>query len=131
MVLQLGPRGLAVAVAWQPTEQHPLPGGVLAVNVCRTSDGAPSARKVYNLILQGFLADAGLRTTFADEHLLVVHPDLELPAPAAARTAPRAARPTPAVVVKPAPTAADRLVPPHKVATHLIAPGAAATGAGR
>ncbi|WP_033820536.1 hypothetical protein, partial [Kitasatospora sp. MBT63] len=30
-VLQLGPRGLAVAVAWQPAEQHPLPGGVLAV----------------------------------------------------------------------------------------------------
>ncbi|MFJ5122403.1 hypothetical protein [Kitasatospora sp. NPDC088548] len=99
-VLQLGPRGLAVAVAWQPTEQHSLPGGVLAVNVCRTRDGAPSARRVNNLILQGFLADAGLRTTFADGHLLVVDPDLQLPE-APARPAAPAARPAPAVQGRP------------------------------
>ncbi|WP_033817748.1 hypothetical protein, partial [Kitasatospora sp. MBT63] len=74
---------------------------VLAVNVCRTRDGAPSTRKVNNLILQSFLADAGLRTVCADKHLFVVHPDLELPAPTAASAAPRAARPTPAVMVSP------------------------------
>ncbi|MFB8290661.1 hypothetical protein [Kitasatospora purpeofusca] len=105
-VLRLGPRGLAVAVAWQPTEQHPLPGGVLAVNVCRTRDGAPSTRTVNNLILQGLLADAGLRTAYADEHLLVVHPDLQLPAASAEATAPTA---------RPAPGAR----PAHAVLAHL------------
>ncbi|MER5638124.1 hypothetical protein ABT095_14345 [Kitasatospora sp. NPDC002227] len=100
-VLQLGPRGLAVAVAWQPTEEHPLPGDVLAVNVCRTSGAEPSVRKMLDLILQGFLDGAGLRTTFADGHLFVVHPDLKLPAPAAASATPRAARPAPAVTAAP------------------------------
>ncbi|MFE5587618.1 hypothetical protein [Kitasatospora sp. NPDC056531] len=37
-----------------------LPGGVLAINVCRTRDGAPpSPRMVCNLILEAHLATLG------------------------------------------------------------------------
>ncbi|MFJ2779468.1 MULTISPECIES: hypothetical protein [unclassified Kitasatospora] len=79
-VLELGPRGLAVAVRWQLTDQHPLPSGVLAVSVCRTPGGdPPSARFVQNLVLESHLAGAGLGTAYADEHLVVLDPDVVLP----------------------------------------------------
>ncbi|MGE7439038.1 MULTISPECIES: hypothetical protein [Kitasatospora] len=42
VVLEPGPRGLAVAVRWQPAGQHPLPGGVLAAGAC-SRNGHPSA----------------------------------------------------------------------------------------
>ncbi|MFJ9777790.1 hypothetical protein ACIRVF_42225 [Kitasatospora sp. NPDC101157] len=77
-VLELGPRGLGVAVRWQPTDQHLWPGGVLSVSACR-GDGPVPARKIRNVILESHLTDAGLRTAYADGHLVVVHPDLVLP----------------------------------------------------
>ncbi|MGW2402766.1 hypothetical protein ACWCYY_40130 [Kitasatospora sp. NPDC001664] len=76
-VLQASPNGLAVAVRWQPTEQHLLPGGALSARACRS--GPVPARQIYNLMLQHRLDDAGLRTVYADEDLVVAHPDLEIP----------------------------------------------------
>jgi hypothetical protein len=76
-VLELGPRGLAVAVRWQHAAQALLPGGVLAVNVCR--GGLPDTRLVQNLILEAHLTIAGLHTAYAGQHPAVVHPDVVLP----------------------------------------------------
>ncbi|MGW4896024.1 hypothetical protein ACWEQL_27780 [Kitasatospora sp. NPDC004240] len=125
-VLQPGPRDLAVVVTWQPTEQHPLPGGVLAVNICRTRDAAePSTRTVTNLILQALLADAGLRTTYIDGHLVVVHPDVQISRTGGQgryRSCPPSdtRRPGPT-----APTAAGRLAAPDRITTRLTRLGAA------
>ncbi|MFB7667658.1 hypothetical protein ACFC1R_27655 [Kitasatospora sp. NPDC056138] len=59
---------------WQPTDQAPLPGGVLAVNAC-TRDGRPvPARQIHNFILESHLADAGLRTAHVGQHLLSCTP---------------------------------------------------------
>ncbi|MGA5824287.1 hypothetical protein ACPC54_41400 [Kitasatospora sp. NPDC094028] len=76
-VLELGPRGLGVSVRWQATNQAPLPGGVLAINVCRGE--LPTARRLQNLILEAHLVGAGLRTAYAGQHLAVVRPDVVIP----------------------------------------------------
>ncbi|MFJ9777785.1 hypothetical protein ACIRVF_42200 [Kitasatospora sp. NPDC101157] len=108
-VLELAPRGLAVAVRWQPTEQHPLPGGALSVMACRGGGSIP-ARQIHNVMLQSHLANAGLRTVYADGRLVVVHPDLEIPgrprtAPA---TAPAALVSSASVSAVPGPSAPAR-----------------------
>ncbi|OKI25163.1 hypothetical protein [Streptomyces sp. CB03911] len=97
-VLEPGPRGLAVAVRWQPTEQHPHPGGALSVTACR--GGPVSARQIHNMILESHLTDAGLRTAYADGHLVVVQHDLEIPGrprPVRAAAPAAAGHPAPAV----------------------------------
>ncbi|MFJ6140576.1 hypothetical protein [Kitasatospora sp. NPDC092286] len=96
-MLQPGPRDLAVAIRWQPTEEHPLPGGVLGVNVCSRTGHPVGACQICNMILESRLADAGLRTAYADGHLVVVHPDVEIPGqPRRESTAPPAAPARPA-----------------------------------
>ncbi|MGK4585980.1 hypothetical protein [Kitasatospora sp. HPMI-4] len=78
-VLELGPRGLGVAVRWQPTDQAPLPSGILTVNACSRDGRSVPARLVQNLIPECHLCDAGLRTTYAEHRLVVVYPDAVIP----------------------------------------------------
>jgi hypothetical protein len=79
VVLEIGPRGLGIAVRWQATARAPLPGGVLGVNSC-SRDGSPvPARQIQNMILESHLTGAGLRTAYAGPHLAVLHFDVVIP----------------------------------------------------